>query len=118
MLEIVATEQPDRFLQIAASLVPKGIELAVEQNRGQLTPALYALLDACLWSTPNAREIEPSVAGHRWSAPTRLMSSTMPRSERPALRSQMYDYAAGGATQVKLLILPNGIGTLADITLI
>jgi len=60
VLEIVATEQPDRFLQIAASLVPKGIELAVEQNSGQLTPALYALLDTCLWSTPNAREMEPS----------------------------------------------------------
>jgi hypothetical protein len=58
-MDRVAAKYPDRYLGIAAHLVPKEITATIEAGHGGLDPADYAILQAIKESLPAANSESP-----------------------------------------------------------
>ena len=61
VMDRVAAEYPDRYLGIAAHLVPKEVTATIEAGHGGLDPADYAILQAIKESLPAANSESPQV---------------------------------------------------------
>jgi hypothetical protein len=59
VMDRVAAEYPDRYLGIAAHLVPKEVTATIEASHGGLDPADYAILQAIKESLPAANSESP-----------------------------------------------------------
>ena len=59
VMDRVAAEYPDRYLGIAAHLVPKEVTATIEAGHGGLDPADYAILQAIKESLPAANSESP-----------------------------------------------------------